>query len=120
MGLFDFLKPRKKLTDEQLQWNRMWTMWCRGEADSPYAELMTYLGEVTNGGHAQYFINTVFLKADMEVLYNVLPPALRENLHTAYQAFQADDDETLIHCDEVFGTHEDLINALLQPYADRL
>lgn len=120
MGFFDFLKPKKKLLPEQLRWNKMWTLWCRGEADSPYAELMTYLGEVTNGGHSQYFTNTVFLKADMEVLDTALPPTLRDNLHTAYAAYQADDDEILARCDAFFTENEDRVNDLLKEYAQRL
>ena len=121
MAFFDYLKPRKKLTGEQLQWNRMWTMWCRGEADSPYGELMTYVGEVSNGGHAQYFTNTVFLKADMEVLDTALPPVLRDNLRRALDAFRNDgSEEILAHCDRVFGENEHLIAEILKTYADTL
>ena len=28
-----------------------------GKAESPYAELMTYQGDINNGGHSQYFSN---------------------------------------------------------------
>lgn len=114
-----FKRRKKQLTGEQLRWNKMWTLWCRGEADSPYAELMTYLGEVTNGGHAQYFTNTDFLKADMEVLDAALPAQLRENLRTAYAAFGANDDEILARCDAVFAEHEERVNDLLKEYAAR-
>ena len=95
-------------------------MWCRGEADSPYGELMTYVGEVGNGGHTQYFTNTALLKADMEVLDAALPPVLRDNLRCAFDAFQNDGEEILAHCDRVFGENEHLITAILKTYADTL
>ena len=55
MGLFDLFKKKKvELTEEQLKWNKMWDLWTDGEAESPYAELMTYQSEINNGGHGQY------------------------------------------------------------------
>ena len=50
----------------------MWDLWVEEEADSPYAELMTYQSEVNNGGHMQFFdnvSNTDDLSKNMEVLY---------------------------------------------------
>lgn len=52
--MFDHFKNKKKKvkqTDEQQKWNQMWSLWEEGQADSPYAELMTYQSEVSNGGH---------------------------------------------------------------------
>lgn len=58
MGLFDFFKPKKtELNDQDQKWNKMWDLWVDGEADSPYAELMTYQSEINNGGPDQYFTN---------------------------------------------------------------
>ena len=58
MGLFDLFKKKKvELTEEQLKWNKMWDLWTDGNAESPYAELMTYQSEINNGGHGQYFCN---------------------------------------------------------------
>ena len=69
MGLFDFLKKKEvQLTDEQKKWNKMWELWSEGEADSPYAELMTYQSEINNGGHGQYFCNI----ENNDVLSNLL------------------------------------------------
>ena len=65
MGLFDFFKKKKTetgLTDEQLRWNKIWDLWAEGKAKSPYSELMTYDGEVNNGGHDQYFFNNFTLR----------------------------------------------------------
>ena len=36
----------------------MWDLWVEKKAETPYAELMTYQSEVSNGGHDQYFTNT--------------------------------------------------------------
>ena len=56
MGLFNIFKKKKVvLTEEQLKWNKIWDLWAEGEAESPYAELITYQSEINNGGHGQYF-----------------------------------------------------------------
>lgn len=90
MDVFSFFKKKKaELTDEQKKWNRMWDLWVEGRADSPYAELMTYQGEINNGGHVQYFFNienTDDLQRNMAVLETVLPAKLQENLRKAYNA----------------------------------
>ena len=84
MGLFDVFKKKKvELTEEQQKWNKMWELWAEGEAISPYAELMTYQGEINNGGHDQYFINvenTGDLKKEMSALEKMLSPKLKNNL----------------------------------------
>ena len=51
-----FKKNKIKLTKEQQKLDQIWSLWEEGQADSPYAELMTYQSEVGNGGHDQYFI----------------------------------------------------------------
>lgn len=51
--MFGFFKKNKvKLTEKELKWNKMWELWAKECADSPYSELMTYQSEVNNGGHA--------------------------------------------------------------------
>ncbi len=66
MGFFDFFKSKKKknqepvvrkLTNDELKWNKMWELWTEEKIPSPYNELMTYNSEVNNGGHAQFFDN---------------------------------------------------------------
>ncbi len=52
-----FKKNKIKLTKEQQKLDQIWSLWEEGQADSPYAELMTYQSEVGNGGHDQYFYN---------------------------------------------------------------
>ena len=84
MGLFDVFKKKKvELTEEQQKWNKMWELWAEGEAISPYAELMTYQGEINNGGHDQYFTNvenTGDLQKEMSALEKMLSPNLKNNL----------------------------------------
>ena len=132
MGLFDIFKKKKvELTEEQLKWNKMWDLWTEGEADSPYAELMTYQSEVNNGGHGQYFCNvenTGDLKKEISALSSVLSDKLVENLNRAYEAHlildKNEDDEkaeeVLENCDSVFFENEEEINCKLEAYSDTI
>ena len=132
MGLFDFLKKKEvQLTDEQKKWNKMWELWTEEEADSPYAELMTYQSEVNNGGHDQYFFNvgnTGDLQKEMSVLETVLSENLKNNLQKAYKAYLAleekEDDEKaeeiMEECDDVFYENEEEINHILEQYSAKI
>lgn len=131
MNLFAFFrkKPKPVLSEDELKWNRIWDLWAEGNAESPYAELMTYEAEVNNGGHFQYFDNTENcgdLKTDASVLLSVLPEPLNSNFRRSYDAYNAQDTfssrafETLLdECDSVFYEHEQLLTNLLKPYAQR-
>jgi len=91
------------------------------EAVSPYAELMTYQGEVNNGGHAQYFTNienTSDLQKEMATLGTILPINLKNNLQLEYKAYlilegKEDEkaEEIIENCDNVFGENEEEIKA---------
>lgn len=132
MGLFDVFKKKKvELTEEQQKWNKMWDLWAKGEASSPYAELMTYQGEINNGGHAQYFTNvenTGDLQKEMSALVNILPQKLIDNLQKAYKAYlileEKEDDEQaeeiLEQCDDVFYENEEEINRLLEELSKQI
>ena len=132
MGLFDFLKKKEvQLTDEQKKWNKMWELWTEGEADSPYAELMTYQSEINNGGHDQYFLNvgnTGDLQKEMSVLESVLSAKLKNNLQKAYKAYlvleEKEDDEKaeeiMEECDDVFYENEEEINHMLEEYSAKI
>lgn len=91
MGLFDFFKKKKfEITEEQSKLDLLWDLWVEENADSPYAELMTYQSEINNGGHDQYFLNvgnTSDLQKEMSVLESVLPAELKNNLQKAYKAY---------------------------------
>ena len=130
MGVFDFLKKKKvELTEEQKKWNKMWELWVEGQADSPYAELMTYQGEINNGGHSQYFTNvenTGDLQKEMTALQTVLPLKLKENLKKAYETYleleaKKEDEqleEVLNQCDSLFYENEEELNNILKAYAN--
>lgn len=132
MGLFDFLKKKEvQLTDEQKKWNKMWELWTEEEADSPYAELMTYQSEVNNGGHDQYFFNvgnTGDLQKEMSVLETVLSAKLKNNLQKAYKAYlvleEKENDEKaeeiMEECDDVFYENEEEINHILEQYSAKI
>ncbi len=135
MGLFDFLRIFKKkknvLTEEQRKWNKIWGLWVEGQADSPYAELMTYQSEINNGGHSQYFSNAANvgdLQKEMSVLQSILSEILKNNLQTAYKAYlwleEKEDNENveeiLARCDGVFYEHEEEINRILKEYAAKI
>ena len=69
VGVLDLF--RKNKNDEQTKWDKMWELWAEEQAESPYAELMTYQSEIDNGGHDQYFVNmenTGDLQKEMKVL----------------------------------------------------
>ena len=132
MSLFDLFKKKKvELTEEQLKWNKMWVLWTDGNAESPYAELMTYQSEINNGGHSQYFCNVENnddLSQEMSALENILSDKLIDNLHKAYKAHlileeNEEDEEAeaiMEQCDDMFYENEEEINNKLQSYADKI
>ena len=129
MGLFDLFKKKKvELTEEQLKWNKMWDLWTDGNAESPYAELMTYQSEINNGGHSQYFCNVENnddLSQEMSALENILSDNLIDNLHKAYKAHlileENEEAEAIMEqCDDMFYENEEEINNKLQSYADKI
>ncbi len=132
MGLFDLFKKKKvELTEEQLKWNKMWELWTEGEAESPYAELMTYQSEINNGGHGQYFCNVENnddLSKEISALETILSDKLVANLHNAYKAYlileenEEDEksEEVIKQCDDVFFANEEEINKKLEFYANTI
>ena len=126
MGVFDFFKKNKvELNEELKKWDKMWELWMEGQADSPYAELMTYQGEVNNGGHSQYFTNVeniTDLQQEISILETILPIKHLNNFQTAHKAYIALEEdehaaEVLERCDDVFWENEEEINRILENYA---
>ena len=132
MGLFDFSRKKKfERTEEQSKLDILWDLWVEENADSPYAELMTYQSEINNGGHDQYFLNvgnTSDLQKEMSVLESVLPAELKINLQKAYKAYlmldENEDDEDaediMEQCDSVFYENEEAIMRILEEYAEKM
>lgn len=133
MKLLDFFKKRTKkesLSSEEQQWNKMWEKWENEVADAPYQQLMTYISEVNNGGHSQFFFNvdnTDDIEAVVKEVLRILPQALSHNLLTAFKAYKEycdsnEDrmDKILDSCDDIFYENEETINELLNEYADTM
>ena len=134
MGFFGLFKKKKvQLTQAQLQWNKLWELWTRGEVESPYAELMTYQSEINNGGHVQYFSNmenTGDLQKEMAVLESTLPLGLIQNLQSAYKTYleskepDEDDDDgydgAFAYFDDVYYENEDFITKRLEQRAEKV
>lgn len=126
-----FKKNKIKLTKEQQKLDQIWSLWEEGQADSPYAELMTYQSEVGNGGHDQYFYNmenTGDLKKEMAVLNTILSIKLKNNLDKAYEVYlllkEKEGDEKskkiLEQCDDVIYENEETLNYILREYANKI
>ena len=119
MGIFDIFKKKKAALTTEQKVDKMWDLWTVDKLDVPCAKLMTYEGEVNNGGHSQYFFNVANcgdLAAEVEAVLSMLPEPLRENLARGYAAFSEQDDisddindELFEECDDVFYEHEQLI-----------
>lgn len=131
MSIFDLFKKKTyELTEEEQRWNKIWDLWAKEQAESPYQELMTYHSEVMNGGHGQYFTNVdnvSDLKKEMQVLESILPKSHKDNLKKAYEAYlilekKDDEDAEIIseECDEFFFEHEMDINTILCDYACKI
>lgn len=130
MSIFGTFTSGYELTDAERRWNRMWDLWAEGEAESPWAELMTYDSEVNNGGHFQYFFNTDNcgdLAGEIRVLLDILPEPLGDNLRRAYDLFTAPEDpldclgdEEMILCDQFLYENEQPIMDILKTYAESL
>lgn len=119
-----------ELNDDQKRWDKMWQLWSEGQVDSPCAELMTYHGEINNGGHYQYFTNienTGDVQEEIAALMTILPEKLKNNLQKAYEAYlvlgEKKDEkfENIIdQCDNLFYKNEEQINSLLEEYAAKI
>ena len=138
MSIVDIIKqifkPKPKpvpLTEDQLRWNQIWDIWAEGKAESPYAELMAYQGEVGNGGHSQFFGNlsaTGDLQNAMAVLKEVLSDDLKQNLENAYEVHlryeenyeDEEADRMMDACDTFFFERESEITQMLEQYASTL
>ena len=131
MGFFDVFKKKNTALTTDQKLDKMWELWADGEAESPYAELMTYQSEINNGGHGQYFCNVENngdLSKEMTALETTLSDKLVANLHKAFKAYmnleENEEDEKAEEiigiCDDVFFANEEEINKKLEAYANTL
>lgn len=137
MGLFAKLfKKEVQLSEEELKWNKMWELWSDGELEQPISSLLTYEGEIPNGGHLQFFCN---IEEDEEnkiddvlnELKKILPKEHYNNLNSAYKEYQklnfepetseeyceVSIEEPLLKYDNFYYEHEEEIQNILKEYS---
>lgn len=113
----------------------MWDLWVKEEAESPYAEIMTYHSEVNSGGHYGFFDICDFRSSSdlriktVEILKNALPDVLSECVSNGYEAYLVLEEGTdgeekyediLAECDVIFSYNESLIEDILAKYAQTI
>lgn len=119
---------KQKANEAEAKYNKMWDLWTKGDIPSPYADLMTYMSEVNNGGHRQFFLNvsnTGHLDAVVAELDRIVPFDIKLPLIEAYHAYKvngngAEENENFFdHADEVFYKKEKLIDKILEDYSKK-
>ncbi len=141
MCIFNIFKKKKKagadvapaaetLSQESLQWNKMWDLWAEGKIESPYGELMEYLNGINDGGHFCHFDNVssnANLKEYVNALSQILPEPLKSNVTAAYKAYiinpddiTSENEQILEDCDHIYYANESLINQILTARASKI
>ena len=91
MGFFKklFHKETPEERAERLQ-DEMWESWEEGNLPPSYQALLTYVSDVMDGGHLQYFLNRELREENffslMQTLRALLPEVHAGNLSTATRA----------------------------------
>ena len=108
-------------------------MWVDGKLEGPINDLLSYDGEVQNGGHLQFFENYNDNLYDMMIsLKEILPSDFYNNLEKAYGEYKkagyeidsVDDfvnvalEGTLDDADNFYYSNDKIINKILQDYAN--
>ena len=126
-----FRKHRAASSNGQDDQDTLWDLWAEDRITSPYKELMSYLSEVNNGGHDQYFFNTEntlgtdALQKELSTLETVLSEPLRQNLQSAYRAYldkpsKKTAEAVLKKCDDTFHENENDILLFLKEHAPHI
>lgn len=123
-------KKEFEMTVAPDKWNKLWQLWADGSAASPCCELMTYITEVNNGGHAQYFSRLAdngVLAEELPVLKSLMGVKHRINLWLAYKAYRSFEKKEsavaemlLMLSDIVFDVDEAVFNQIVEQYAAKL
>lgn len=139
MGFFKKLFHKETLEEraERLQ-DEMWESWEEGNLPPSYQALLTYVSDVMDGGHLQYFLNRDLREENffslMPTLRELLPEGHAGNLSNAYRAYcrleldlakdgdivEALDADPLISYDKYYFDHEEEIFDLLAACAESL
>lgn len=128
LKLLSLLRKKQTFTTEPEKWNELWNLWVQGKVETPYRELMTYMSEVFNGGHDQYFVNLENIggqEKNMAALKTILPVKHRFILWLAHKAYRTNEKkESAVAlmvgnwCDTLFDFDEAVYNEILERYAD--
>lgn len=123
-------KKEFEMTVAPDKWKKLWQLWADGSAASPCRELMTYITEVNNGGHAQYFSHLAdngVLAEELPVLKSLMGVKHRINLWLAYKAYRSIEKKEsavaemlLMLSDIVFDVDEAVFNQIVEQYAAKL
>ena len=139
MGFFKklFHKETPEERAERLQ-DEMWESWEEGKLPPSYQALLTYVSDVMDGGHLQYFLNRDLREENffslMPTLRELLPEGHAGNLSNAYRAYcrlgvdvnddnsiaEALEEAPLVSYDSYYFEHEEELIDLLEAYAAAL
>ncbi|MBQ8177556.1 MAG: hypothetical protein IJ033_00025 [Clostridia bacterium] len=117
------------MSEDSLKWNKMLDMWVAGETPSPYNELIHYYNEINSGGHWKYIDDlseSGALKEEIKGLKKILPRVHKRNLKKALRAYpktlkdNEKADEIIEECDSFYYDNEQIIDTILQKYANTL
>lgn len=70
---------KKRVLSEEDKIDKLWKKWEKFKLTPSLQEFLTYVFEVDNGGHLQYFVNAELLKEDIEQKLALLKQVLPEN-----------------------------------------
>ena len=109
-----------KLTKEESLMENIWGAYICGKVNSPYLELMDYMGAVNTHGHNGFFEDIskredVKLEDYIKTLTTILPEPLKTNLELAYKAYVNKTD-----CDSVYYENEELLNQILREKSKKM
>ena len=129
-------KKQYQLSEEELKWNKMWDKWTEEELEQPLSSLLTYVSEIQNGGHLQFFSNLEEygnnqLKNTLRELKKILPSEHYDNLNKAYKCYQKLDfkpvtsedycdvaiEEPLKEFDDFYYEYEEEITSIMKEYS---
>lgn len=123
--MFSFFKKKKpaQLTQEQINWNRVWELYDSGELEQINADiyaLCEYESGINGEGHSGFFCNNEDSLHDFEkTLKNILPQKFFEIYLEALRSYETDSEEEVCEmADDYFYSHEQEIIDIIQNFAD--
>ncbi len=120
---FNRRKKKKKLTETETKWNLLWDKYADGSLESNYFMLCDYHAGVNGGGHYCFFDNKSENLSDyVQALKLLLPSDFFAELNKAYEAYvnNCDVEKVCDSADDYFYKNQQVIDNLLQSYADTL